>query len=208
MSLKNRKTLSKCFKSSPDRPPNNPPRSHNSQRSNFAQERPRNPPSQIRNPESQPLNPRPSVPAGRVLAENRQEAIPANERPQIQFPQTKKPLKTFQILTNIKDENLIVAESKPSPQTLKHVKYLCPICFRYFNKILQFSCCKNYICLFCAQDINDTLLAGNGKMNARCCFCSNEQCLIKDVRPTSDVKFMGFKRILGFIWANGRFGRT
>lgn len=31
--------------------------------------------------------------------------------------------------------------------------YLCPICFRYFNEMLDCSTCENYICMYCARDL-------------------------------------------------------
>lgn len=170
---------SKCFKS----------KKKDSVSRRVASEARNNPPVQRennRNPRNQQnqaaLNRQGDSERIRMLPEQRGERaqVEANIPP-------KKISKVLQIVTNINEDNLILSESKPSPQTLKYVKYLCPICFRYFNKILQFSCCKNYICLYCAEDINDALLAGAGKMTAKCAFCSNEQCVIKDVRPTSDV---------------------
>ena len=35
----------------------------------------------------------------------------------------------------------------------QHFKYYCPICLRYFSHILQSQCCKNYICHFCVDDL-------------------------------------------------------
>ena len=35
----------------------------------------------------------------------------------------------------------------------KLYKYLCPICFRYFNEILECINCGNYVCMHCARDL-------------------------------------------------------
>lgn len=32
-------------------------------------------------------------------------------------------------------------------------KYTCPICLRYFNRILISSCCQNYLCRYCIGEM-------------------------------------------------------
>lgn len=32
-------------------------------------------------------------------------------------------------------------------------KYLCPICFRYYNETLECTACENYVCIPCARDL-------------------------------------------------------
>ncbi len=139
---KNMKTLSSCFKSSEENPRVRPDNPRNPPQRNHAQQIPGNNRNQRQQQRSEPSNRNNERrdQQQRDSHENRQEGIPEQQPiPGSQPNQNqKKKTRALQILTNINEENLIVAETKPSPQTLKHVKYLCPICFRYFNKILQF----------------------------------------------------------------------
>ena len=32
-------------------------------------------------------------------------------------------------------------------------QFYCPVCLRYFNRILASACCRNYLCLLCVEDI-------------------------------------------------------
>jgi hypothetical protein len=55
-----------------------------------------------------------------------------------------------------------MADNKENALKNINLKYNCPICFRYFNRnlylsykgILKTSCCKNYVCLHCTNDMN------------------------------------------------------
>ena len=55
------------------------------------------------------------------------------------------------------------------------------------SEILKTNCCSNYLCLFCAQDIN--LLVCQGKINCfRCHFCSSTKVKLTDVEVGENVK--------------------
>lgn len=52
--------------------------------------------------------------------------------------------------------------------------------------MLEFDCCKNYICMLCTEDINDSKIYSKelkAKSIAKplCCFCRKENPLIADV---------------------------
>jgi hypothetical protein len=58
------------------------------------------------------------------------------------------------IKTNISKKEVLVRDDYPTdPQEREMFKYCCPICLRYFNKMLVSSCCKNYICRHCIGDM-------------------------------------------------------
>jgi hypothetical protein len=44
-------------------------------------------------------------------------------------------------------------ERPTDPEERKTFRYLCPICFRYFNEILECTHCENYLCMYCARDL-------------------------------------------------------
>jgi len=71
---------------------------------------------------------------------------------------------------------------------MKDLRYNCPICFRYFNHILISTCCKNYMCHFCANDLNDRVKKDDKVIVARCPFCDSEDFELHDVDPTEKPK--------------------
>ncbi|CDW89255.1 UNKNOWN [Stylonychia lemnae] len=45
-------------------------------------------------------------------------------------------------------------DMRPTDKVQRKIfKYLCPICFRYFNEMLNCIACKNYVCLPCSRDL-------------------------------------------------------
>ena len=66
------------------------------------------------------------------------------------------------------------------------IKYNCPICLRYFNHILQTSCCQNYICKFCAEDYLSTII--KYQKIIKCPICSSStKIVLSDVKLDSQV---------------------
>ena len=69
---------------------------------------------------------------------------------------------------------------KPSPDERPKFRYLCPICFKYFNHIYSFRCCENYICHKCTDD----LIAKFAELNLQetlCIFCRREKPVLDTV---------------------------
>eukprot|EP00826_Nyctotherus_ovalis_P013284 TRINITY_DN13569_c0_g1_i3.p1 TRINITY_DN13569_c0_g1~~TRINITY_DN13569_c0_g1_i3.p1 ORF type:complete len:198 (+),score=36.12 TRINITY_DN13569_c0_g1_i3:66-659(+) len=64
--------------------------------------------------------------------------------------------------------------------------YSCPLCFRYFNHMLQCSKCKNYACRFCADDIGNRCL--EVLVVAHCPFCDASPFVVADVDKNEPVK--------------------
>lgn len=62
-------------------------------------------------------------------------------------------------------------------------KYLCPICFFYYPNILQFKCCKNYICYSCVEDINHNFSIQPNEIETvlYCIFCREKTSEIEDL---------------------------
>lgn len=96
------------------------------------------------------------------------------------------PKKLVKINSMFGTTDLMASEFK-SPN-FKELRYNCPICFCYYNKILETSCCSNYICHGCSDGLNFRVLA-NARINVVSCpFCSVEEFTIKDVDPNQRVK--------------------
>jgi hypothetical protein len=63
----------------------------------------------------------------------------------------------------------------------------CPICFKFYNNILQFNCCKNYICLYCSEDYKTTHV--KYEINIKCPFCQFDgQINVTDVETIKPEK--------------------
>ena len=66
---------------------------------------------------------------------------------------------------------LEIAAGTPRSKTQQSkFPYYCPICLRYFSKILVSKCCKNYTCHYCAYEMNAQIEQGK-TLSGRCCFC-------------------------------------
>lgn len=59
-------------------------------------------------------------------------------------------------------------------------RFCCPVCLRYFNNILESSCCGNYICRFCIHD-----MAKQAKLKEnyviKCAHCLTDDFELRDV---------------------------
>ncbi|CAD8095711.1 unnamed protein product [Paramecium sonneborni] len=83
------------------------------------------------------------------------------------------------------DKNLkIITENNKtnaSEIVSKECKYYCPICFKYYDCMLQSTCCSNYVCHICAvQSLTNKMY--------NCHYCRNEQCKYVDVDPNQQLK--------------------
>jgi hypothetical protein len=67
-------------------------------------------------------------------------------------------------------------------------KYCCPICLRYFNKILISSCCKNYICRFCIGDMAKKSKKDKN-FTIKCSHCLKEDFKLIDVKDCDKLKY-------------------
>jgi hypothetical protein len=66
------------------------------------------------------------------------------------------------------------------------IKYNCPICMRYFNYILQTSCCNNYLCRFCSDEYLDSMIKYQNKI--KCPVCNvTAKIVLTDVKPGTEV---------------------
>ena len=77
------------------------------------------------------------------------------------------------------------------PSEVQKYKYYCPICLRYFSQILISSCCTNYICICCINDLQEQERK-DPKFKATCPFgcqhTNGAKLVIMDVDPESKVK--------------------
>ncbi|CAI2374705.1 unnamed protein product [Moneuplotes crassus] len=69
-------------------------------------------------------------------------------------------------------------------------KYNCPVCLRYFDKILAGKCCGNYLCHLCIGDFIQ-MADRNKHYKMRCPMCNHEELNLQDVNPDEEVKKYG-----------------
>lgn len=74
------------------------------------------------------------------------------------------------------------ADFTPHNTNRQTYKYSCPICFKYLSAVLITSCCNNYICHFCAEDLKAKI----GEVF--CPLCNCERLELGDVDPQAEIK--------------------
>ena len=86
----------------------------------------------------------------------------------------------FIVKSQYKKHEIKVMDIKPQGSLREIYRFLCPICFRYYNHALQFRCCMNYICLECVENLNKKLKKTN-ETNICCLFCRERIRILHDI---------------------------
>lgn len=58
----------------------------------------------------------------------------------------------------------------------EETKFNCPICLKYYSNILLINCCKNYICIYCAEEYKNTHLKYDFQI--KCPFCEYDKIMV------------------------------
>ena len=122
-------------------------------------------------------------------ANNQFENLPPRPRRRVQkepSPEKVKFEQRVKVKTYIKSD-LLVKDFPPEEKELRRIyKYSCPLCFRYFNKMLDCDACKNYVCFECVEGLIEKI---NGNPNRdRCPHCNHEKATFSEVDPEAAVK--------------------
>ena len=96
------------------------------------------------------------------------------------------PAFTYEVHSIFPKESLQFRENMPEILERKLFRYSCPLCYRYFNHMIQCSKCKNYVCRLCADDIGNRAL--EILIMARCPFCDVSPFILNDVDENEPVK--------------------
>ncbi len=107
-------------------------------------------------------------PSGEVILER-------SHQPQEQPYNSKLKLKTVDEKIKINtliDRNIIHSNQAYDQDT----KFNCPICLKYFSNILLLQCCKNQICIYCAEEYKQTQLKYD--FHIKCPFCEYDKEMI------------------------------
>eukprot|EP00743_Colponemidia_sp_Colp-15_P004960 GILK01005346.1.p1 GENE.GILK01005346.1~~GILK01005346.1.p1 ORF type:complete len:350 (+),score=56.38 GILK01005346.1:104-1153(+) len=98
------------------------------------------------------------------------------------FVTPKKKKRSLQISTIVHVEEIRGMDMTPVGDLAKTFRYNCPLCMRFFNYMLQGSCCRQYICHGCAEALRDEN-ARLPEARIRCPHCNSEPLKLKDVDP-------------------------
>jgi len=92
------------------------------------------------------------------------------------------------VITKFANSEIMTQEYTPKKPSLREVyRYNCPLCMRFFNTMLETSCCKNYICHGCASELQRYEETQTG-FEVRCPHCNEEELQLEDVDPKAKVK--------------------
>lgn len=67
-------------------------------------------------------------------------------------------------------------------------RYCCPICLRFFNRILASSCCKNYVCFLCFEIMMRKAIS-DSEYRIRCAHCLEKDFTLSDVLESDKIKY-------------------
>jgi hypothetical protein len=80
-------------------------------------------------------------------------------------------------------------------------RYSCPVCLRYFSHMLISACCSNYLCYFCANDLQNSPV----HFEVRCPHCNESPVVLNDVVPDEPIKFYSDSPQATFQRNTGKF---
>lgn len=80
--------------------------------------------------------------------------------------------------------DILKSDITPSSTQKQFMLFNCPICLRFFSLILQTQCCRNYICHFCVDELQNRDL----NFDVACPHCKSEPVHVVDVDLASTVK--------------------
>lgn len=88
-----------------------------------------------------------------------------------------------QAITDVRDRNLVRLKTANDVDDVRWIvdypllfeeqleyRYCCPICLRFFNCMLESSCCRNYICRLCSNQMMQRAMR-NSEYAVRCAHC-------------------------------------
>lgn len=116
----------------------------------------------------------------RIPINNAVPNIPSDNIARIEVPRPPRIIVT----SNYTPEEIEPREITPASTMRGIYKYSCPVCLRYFNRVLLTKCCNNYLCHHCAYDLQNKEL----HFDVRCHYCSQQPVYLSDVDPNESVK--------------------
>lgn len=105
------------------------------------------------------------------------------------------------IETKFKITDIEGCEITPANTLKVNLKYNCPVCLCFFNKILHTQCCNNYLCHHCAYELKGK----EDQYQIRCHYCGISPVYLTDVDPGAAVRNYSdspFSTIKGSLSAN------
>ena len=110
------------------------------------------------------------------------EPLPAIEKPKKPF----NPDVSYKVNSRFPKETIKYKPITPEISERKVYRYNCPLCFQYYDHMLQCSKCFNYSCRFCGDDIGDRSL--EQLIIAHCPFCDATPFILEDVNENDPIK--------------------
>ena len=89
------------------------------------------------------------------------------------------------IQSKYRGEDILMSDLTPDSSGLDILCYVCPICERYFSRLLVAVCCNNYICHFCATDLSQAI----NRIEVACPHCRANPILLKDVDLMASIRY-------------------
>ena len=124
-----------------------------------------------------------------------------------------KKVSNIEVITEHKLDNVLVVDFLPIDRELRRqFKYYCPICLRYFNFMLVSSCCNNYLCHYCADEMAERE-RNVDSFQGVCPLKCEGKFILRDVDPKDQPKkysdsqcMSSYSNNLGKLTAQNGFG--
>lgn len=115
------------------------------------------------------------------VSEEQKEQVVSNEG--VTDPDKEAKAKVI-IESEFRKSEIKVSDFTPMGTEKNFMRYNCPICLRYFERILVTKCCKQYICHSCALELKDK----DVNFIVTCPHCKSEELHLADVDPKETVR--------------------
>ena len=93
---------------------------------------------------------------------------------------------TYEVHSKYPKDSILYKPTPPEIPERKIYRYNCPLCFQFYNHMLQCKRCFNYVCHFCGDDISDRAQINCTKTT--CPFCEISPFILEDVNENDPVK--------------------
>ncbi|CAG9315674.1 unnamed protein product [Blepharisma stoltei] len=113
-----------------------------------------------------------------------QASRPPLPRPYPPIPKPHIAVSKIKLESRFTVDDIKTLDNTPASTQKQSFPYNCPICFKFLSVILVTKCCKNYICHYCINELQNKHV----NFEIACPHCKAQPLCVTDVDPGSAIK--------------------